>query len=188
MKYYDEEHVLIPKGEHIVFLPDGYKTIGYEKMEKIDYDKIRKAKRKLADYNEDTPMSVYVNSVSVIVDNRNIIRNVPGIPFETYERMQDEYVYIEPLKHEVCLPYLRIISPNEVSEYSYEGYEPISFEFELDEAQGLWDSGYSDEIVKYKMYVNTETVALKRKELGKNILGKKTKDGLKKVKIYVKSK
>ncbi len=168
MKYYDEKHVLIPKGEHIIFLPEGTKIIGYEQIN-IDDKRIKMVQNKLDDCIDENTLS-FINTSSVIVRLENIVKNIPGITFEEYEKLQEKYIFLEPLKHEVCLPYCEIINPDEIKYFEYDCYEPISLEFEK-ENTNLWDSGYDDKIIKYKMYANTKMVAIKRKNILTNIIG-----------------
>ncbi len=162
MKYYDEKHVLIPSGEHIIFLPEGIKIMGYEQTN-IDEKRIRMAQNKLDDQIDENA-KVYINTASVIVRLEDIVKNIPGITYDQYQKLQEEYVFIEPLRHEICLPSEVIIAPDNVKTFKYKCYEPISFEFER-ENNKLWDNGYDDKIIKYKLYANTEMIAIKRKNM-----------------------
>ena len=95
MKYYDEKHVLIPKGEHIIFLPEGTKIIGYEQIN-IDDKRIKMVQNKLDDCIDENTLS-FINTSSVIVRLENIVKNIPGITFEEYEKESKPKTYIKKM-------------------------------------------------------------------------------------------
>lgn len=191
MKKYNEETVVLTPGEHVIFLEKGNVYPGYTPVRTIqkkliDNPNIIIPQIMLSAYMhlDNSNYELYINTEDIVVVKSQLKQNKPGIPRNRFENIQTEEVVMAPHTHEVRLPYREGLidmdpeSPTygELQEiiHEYQDYEAISpeSEYEYPFGRSLW-SDNDEPYVTYKLYQNTNTVAVMVKDLDKNIPGKR---------------
>lgn len=190
MKNYNEKTLVLLPGEHVIFLEKGSIWPGYVPVSTlnerlIDNPNIIVPQIMLSArmHLEKSNYELYVNTEEVLVEKESFRQNIAGIPKASSENIQLEEVIMAPHTHEVRLPYREGIidmdpeSPTygQLQEiiHEYENYEAVSQEsaYEYPNGRSLWSDG-DEPYVTYKLYQNTNNVAVLVKDLDKDMPGK----------------
>ena len=191
MKKYNEETVVLVPGEHVIYLKKGttnpcYVPVSAIQKRLIDNSNIITPPIMLSAHMhlENLNYELYVNTEDVIVVKSCLRQNVPGVSKEHFKNVKKEEVIMAPHTHEVRLPYREgkiDVDPDsptfgqlQETIHEYQDYEAISQEsaYEYPNGRSLWSDG-DEPYATYKLYQNTNTVAVMVKDLDKDILGKR---------------
>ena len=190
MKNYNEKTLILTPGEHVIFLQKGTNWPGYVPASTIQGRLIDNSNIIIPQvmlsarmHLEKSDYELYINTEDVLVEKVDLRQNTPGVPKAGFENALEEEVIMDPHTHEVRLPYREgVVDRDPDSQtygklqeiiHEYEGYEAVSPEsaYEYPIGRSLWSDG-DEPYVTYKLYQNTNAVAVLVKDLDKDIPGK----------------
>lgn len=191
MKNYNEETIVFAPREHVIYLKKGtihpcYVPVHTLKEKLIDNPNIIIPCIMLSAHMhlDNSNYELYINTEEVVALKSCLRQNMPGIPKEHFQNIKQEEIIMAPHTHEIRLPYregkldLDPDSPTfgqlQETVHEYQDYEAVSpeSEYEYPFGRSLW-SDNDEPYITYKLYQNTNTVAIMLKDLDKNIPGKR---------------